>query len=114
MMKEEIPSRRDVLRGALAVGFSLLVPAALFGCNSKPSENSTGAAPPSPAAAGTQPAAPESTGKATQASVQYQAQPKGDKKCSGCMHFSAESNTCNVVDGQISPDGWCSLWVKKA
>jgi len=30
------------------------------------------------------------------------------------MHFNAESNTCNVVDGQISPNGWCTLWVKKA
>jgi len=114
MMKVEIPSRRVVLRGALAVGFSLLAPAALFGCNSKQGEKSTSAAPASPAAPSAEPAAPASTGKATQASVQYQAQPKGDQKCGGCMHFSAESNTCNVVDGQISPDGWCSLWVKKA
>ncbi len=46
--------------------------------------------------------------------MQYQAQPKGEQKCSGCLNFIAESNTCKLVDGQISPDGWCSLWVKKA
>jgi len=30
------------------------------------------------------------------------------------MNFIAESKTCKLVDGQISPEGWCSLWAKKA
>jgi hypothetical protein len=46
--------------------------------------------------------------------VQYQTQPKGDQKCGGCLHFIAESNTCKLVEGQISPDGWCILWAQKA
>jgi hypothetical protein len=50
----------------------------------------------------------------SQASVQYQDQPKGDQKCDGCLHFIAESNTCKVVEGQISPNGWCILWIQKA
>jgi len=29
------------------------------------------------------------------------------------MNFIAESNTCKLVEGQISPDGWCVLWAKK-
>ena len=45
--------------------------------------------------------------------MQYQTQPKGEQKCSGCMHFIAESNTCKLVEGQISPDGWCTLWAQK-
>lgn len=120
-VNEEVPSRRVVLRGALAVGCGLLLPAALFGCDSKKGERSTGAAPgtgsAAPDSASTPSAdavAPASTGKMTQASVQYQAQPKGEQKCGGCMHFIAESNSCKLVEGQISSDGWCNLWAQKA
>jgi len=132
MMKDEIPPRRIVLRGALAVGWSLLVPAALFGCDSKKDATSTGAAPDSsPPPASTDSATPPASAdaaapgasadsstpaaaKVSQASVQYQTQPKGDQKCSLCQHFIAESNTCKLVEGQISPEGWCTLWAKKA
>jgi len=122
-LNEEIPSRRIVLRGALAVGCGLLLPAALFGCDSKKGESSTGAAPDTDSAApytssssapSEETAAPTATAKASQASVQYQSQPKGDQKCDGCLHFIAESNSCKLVEGQISPDGWCSLWAQKA
>ena len=118
-IKEEIPPRRVVLRGALAVGCGLLLPAALFGCDKK-DESATGAvpAPADSTANGTDAipdaAAPAEPGKSSQASVQYQYQPKGDQKCDGCLHFIAESNTCKVVEGQISPNGWCILWVQKA
>jgi hypothetical protein len=46
--------------------------------------------------------------------VQYQLQPKGEQKCANCANFIAASNTCKQVDGQISPEGWCALWIKKA
>ncbi len=118
VVKEEIPPRRVVLRGALAVGCGLLLPAALFGCDSKKGETSTGAAPAgtpdSSPAPGADAAAPAAAAKVSQASVQYQTQPKGEQKCSECMHFIAESNTCKLVEGQISPDGWCTLWTQKA
>lgn len=126
-VEKEIPPRRVVLRGALAVGCGLLLPAALFGCDSKKGENSTGTAldnsPPSstdsavpdrsltPSAESAAPAAPA---KVSQASVQYQTQPKGEQKCGNCVSFIAESNTCKLVDGQISPEGWCTLWAQKA
>lgn len=112
-IKEEIPPRRVVLRGALAVGCGLLLPAALFGCDSKKGESSTGAAPESSPAPSAESAAPAAA-KVSQASVQYQTQPKGEQKCGGCLHFIAESNTCKLVEGQISPDGWCTLWTQKA
>jgi len=98
MMKEEIPPRRVVLSGALAVGCSLFVPIALF----------------SSPATGANAAAPTATKKVSKASVQYQTQPKGEQKCANCVNFIAESNTCKLVDGPISPAGWCSLWSKKA
>lgn len=113
-MKEEIPPRRVVLRGALAVGCGLLLPAALFGCDSKKGENSTGAAPAGSPATSADSAAPAATGKVSQASVQYKTQPKGEQKCGNCVNFIAESNTCKLVEGQISPDGWCTLWAQKA
>ncbi|MBT9612880.1 MAG: hypothetical protein IV108_06395 [Burkholderiales bacterium] len=106
-MKQEIPSRRMVLRGALALGCSLLAPIALVGCDSKQGASSSSSAPTNP------PATPAANKKMPQTEVQYQTQPKGDQRCGGCLHFIAESNTCMLVDGPISPEGWCSLWTKK-
>ena len=113
-MKAEIPSRRIVLRGALAVGCGLWVPIVLSGCDSNKGTNSSSPAPASPPATSAGSAAPVATKKVSPASVQYQAQPKGEQKCGNCVNFIAESNTCKLVDGQVSPEGWCSLWAKKA
>ncbi len=113
MMNEEIPPRRVVLRGALAVGCSLWVPIVLSGCDSKKGANSTSSAPASSPATSANSAAPAATKKLPQENVQYQTQPKGEQNCGRCVNFIAESNTCKVVDGQISPEGWCSLWAKK-
>ncbi len=51
--------------------------------------------------------------KMAQTSVKYQASPKDGKQCDGCNLFVAP-NACKSVAGDISPKGWCSLWVKKA
>lgn len=125
---DDTPPRRRVLQGTLALGCGLLVPAALFGCDSGKQADATGAAPeapPSPETDAAAPAAepeapaaaaeaPAAAAKVSQASVQYQNQPKGDQKCSGCLHFIPESNACALVEGQISPEGWCMLWAKKS
>lgn len=34
------------------------------------------------------------------------------QKCSGCRLFKPPSS-CAVVTGKISPNGWCTAWVKK-
>lgn len=112
-MKEEILPRRDVLRGALAVGCTLLLPTAFSGCDSKKGESPTGSAPAAPPATSTDSAAPAATTKVSQASVQYQTSPKGEQQCSTCINFIPESNACKRVEGQISPNGWCLLWAKK-
>jgi hypothetical protein len=51
--------------------------------------------------------------KMSQAAVAYQDSPKGDRSCVGCNLFVAPSS-CKTVDGTISPNGWCKIWVKKA
>ncbi len=51
--------------------------------------------------------------KMAQAAVKYQPDPKDGHQCDGCNFFVAP-NACKMVDGDISPTGWCALWVKKA
>jgi hypothetical protein len=48
-----------------------------------------------------------------QKAVDYQDTPKNDQECSNCSLFQ-EPNSCTLVDGEISPKGWCKFWVKKA
>jgi hypothetical protein len=50
--------------------------------------------------------------KISQADAKYQGTPKGDQRCDGCMLFQPP-NACKVVQGEISPSGWCQLFVKK-
>jgi len=122
MIEAEIASRRNVLRGGLAVACSLLIPTALLGCKAKTNEPESSdasnqaaareASNESANAVSNESSAPPTAGKVTQDSVQYQVQPKGDQKCSECRNYIAESSTCKLVDGSVSPDGWCTLWSK--
>lgn len=50
--------------------------------------------------------------KMAQAAVKYQADPKDGHQCDGCTFFVAP-NSCKLVDGDISPKGWCALWSAK-
>jgi hypothetical protein len=50
--------------------------------------------------------------KVSQSAVQYQTKPNGDKQCSKCTFFipgaTADANgTCKLIDGVISPTGYC-------
>ena len=56
--------------------------------------------------------------KATKQAMQYQEQPKNGQKCDQCLQFipgakQGASGTCKVVEGPISPNGWCAAYVKK-
>jgi hypothetical protein len=68
------------------------------------------------AAAGAAPLLTLMTGSAeakmAQSAVKYQDSPKDGKQCDGCKLFIAP-NACKSVNGDISPKGWCALWVKK-
>ena len=52
-------------------------------------------------------------GQMTQQAAGYKSTPKGDQRCDGCSLFQAPSS-CKFVAGDISPSGWCRLYVKKS
>ncbi len=57
--------------------------------------------------------------KSTKAAMQYQDKPKGDQQCSGCSFFvpgkkPQAQGTCQIVEGSISPQGWCTAFAKKS
>lgn len=62
------------------------------------------------AVAGKAPA--DSANKAPQRAAGYQPQPNGSKKCEGCAQFRGP-DACSIVQGPISPDGWCRLFRAK-
>jgi hypothetical protein len=109
-MYKHDPLRRKLLRGALVGGCALSVPM-WVGCNDERESPRTAAEPPDAPAP---PASPEAgqVRKLGKAEARYQDTPNGEEQCSNCLHFIAESNTCAVVEGQVSPEGWSMLWAK--
>lgn len=57
-------------------------------------------------------------GKASKTAMKYQDHPKGDAECSKCLQWipgktPTAMGSCKVVEGEISPTGWCIAYVKK-
>jgi len=57
--------------------------------------------------------------KGTKAQFKYQDSPKDGHKCSQCTFYIAGSSskangTCKLVDGSISPNGWCTAFAAKS
>lgn len=57
--------------------------------------------------------------KAAKKAMQYQDQPKNGQKCETCLQFipgakPGAEGACKVVEGPISPQGWCIAYVKKS
>jgi hypothetical protein len=50
--------------------------------------------------------------KVSQKTAAYQDKPNGTQRCDGCSNFQPP-NGCKLVDGEISAQGWCSLFTKK-
>lgn len=89
--RSEEYSRRAVLRSAVAAaGGGIAVLATVVG------ESRTAAA----------------QAKMSQQVVAYQPNPKNGEACSTCTQFEPPI-ACKVVEGTISPAGWCKLYVKK-
>lgn len=60
----------------------------------------------------------QAQGQASQATAMYQDQPHGQQQCDNCIHFipgktPQSMGTCKVVEGDISPSGWCVLYAAK-
>ena len=55
------------------------------------------------------------TNAAVRSALKYQGSPEGDKSCATCVQFVAPSS-CKLIAGdtEISPQGYCSVWTKKA
>lgn len=56
--------------------------------------------------------------KGAKAQFKYQDKPNGKQKCSGCSLFvpgktATANGTCKVVEGSISPNGWCTAFAAK-
>ena len=49
--------------------------------------------------------------KMSPSAVGYQDSPHGASSCSNCKLFIAPSS-CKTVEGTVSPNGWCKIWVK--
>lgn len=47
--------------------------------------------------------------KLSKADSEYQDSPKNNQQCSECTKFQPPQG-CSVVDGAISPKGWCKLY----
>jgi hypothetical protein len=92
--QEELLSRRTALRSGLVAGFCLFVPITLLGACSGGTESNT----------------PASLKKVSREAAKYQDQPMGMQTCRNCMNFNSAKKTCQRVEGEVSPEGWCILW----
>lgn len=81
-------SRRAVLRGATLTAGGAAILAA--GLSAQPAE-----------------------AKMAETAAGYQASAKDGKSCSTCSLFEAPSS-CKLVDGTISPNGYCRFYIKKS
>jgi hypothetical protein len=59
------------------------------------------------------------SGTESKAMAKYQEKPHGSQECDGCMQFipgktSAADGTCKIVQGSISPKGWCMNFTPKS
>jgi hypothetical protein len=51
-------------------------------------------------------------GKLPKSQARYQPGPNGERRCSNCVHFASPS-ACEIVDGDVSPQGWCQFYGQK-
>ena len=57
-------------------------------------------------------------GKATKEAMHYQDRPKDGQQCATCIQFipgakPGASGECQIVEGPVSPNGWCIEYIKK-
>lgn len=56
--------------------------------------------------------------KASQATMMYMPKPHGADQCDNCIHFipgktPKADGTCKIVEGNVSPSGWCVAYARK-
>lgn len=50
--------------------------------------------------------------KKSQKEVAYQVEPSNGRRCVACRNFQKPAS-CHIVEGTISPDAWCKLYVMR-
>ncbi len=50
--------------------------------------------------------------KLTKAVAKYQDHPNGQQRCEICLQFEPP-NQCHLVEGEISPHGWCQFFAAR-
>lgn len=113
-MEKHDPKRRTILLGTFAAGATLALSACKGKQEGKISGGTEPAAEAAPGTAQSQPRAVEEAApsKMSKEGAQYQDKPQDGRKCADCANFIAASKTCKVVDGEISPQGWCIFWAQ--
>jgi len=106
-------SRRSMLRKAAAVVGTAGASAFTAACG--PSRTEAPPPPPvippaPPPAAVAPPPPPVAAAKESRREARYQTHPHGRERCGRCSHF-VKPNSCEIVEGRISPRGWCSHFV---
>ena len=61
------------------------------------------------AAVAVRPEPASATIKISKIAVAYQDHPEGDQRCGKCRQF-VSPGSCKVVDGEISPQGFCRIF----
>lgn len=92
-MRDHTLQRRMLLQGMLATGCAMAIPTV-----SRAGASATGTN--------------AAVAKISQAQAQYQNHPKAEQKCANCANFLPPAS-CKLVEGKISANGWCVLWVQK-
>jgi len=99
--------------GLAATAAGALGSASLFGCEMHAHSEAAPPPPPPPSAgpapgaeAGAPPPGPGGAAKQSKAEAMYQDHPNGTKHCSACANFVAP-NDCKVIQGPVSPNGYC-------
>jgi len=64
-------------------------------------------------AAGLAATSAEAQTKISQKLSNYRDTPKGNARCDGCTQWQGPAS-CRVVQGVISPSGWCQLYAPKS
>jgi len=57
--------------------------------------------------------APAQAAKMSKGAVAYQNSPKGNQRCDNCTLWQP-ADACRSVDGVISPQAWCKIYVRKS
>jgi hypothetical protein len=117
---DEKLSRRAMLRKAAAAVGVAGASALAAGCAPRaaaPPPPPAPVIPPAPPAAAAVPAppppGPAAEAKESKREARYQNHPHGRERCGRCAHFLAP-NGCEIVEGRISPRGWCRHFLAKA